>query len=191
MDDPQTKSDRPQSDLTPSLVARLRSGEGDAGAYLNELYRDALVRFCWGYLGCMDQAEDAVQDICYKVLTAETVPDGFRAWLYRIARNHCNNLLRDRIRRKEVGVLPMPSQVHEVLTGLLTRLVNVEQHSRLNELVAQLPESDREVLRLRYVEDLSRSEIAEILEVTESVVKSRLFIGLQRLREAAASGAED
>lgn len=191
MDKPQTQSDRSLIDLTPSLVARLRSGEGDAGAYLNELYRDALVRFCWGYLGCMDEAEDAVQDICYKVLAAETVPDGFRAWLYRIARNHCNNLLRDRIRRKEVGELSMPSQAYEELTGQLTRLVKVEQQSRLNELVAQLPDSDREVLRLRYVEDLPRSEIAEILEVTESVVKSRLFIGLQRLREAAADGAGD
>jgi RNA polymerase sigma-70 factor (ECF subfamily) len=139
----------------------------------------------------MDEAEDAVQDICYKVLAAETVPDGFRAWLYRIARNHCNNLLRDRIRRKEVGELSMPSQAYEELTGQLTRLVKVEQQSRLNELVAQLPDSDREVLRLRYVEDLPRSEIAEILEVTESVVKSRLFIGLQRLREAAADGAGD
>jgi RNA polymerase sigma factor (sigma-70 family) len=191
MDNPQSQSNQSLADLTPSLVVRLRSGEEGAGAYLNELYRDALLRCCWGYLGRMEEAEDAVQDICYKVLVAETIPDGFRPWLYRIARNHCNNLLRDRLRRKDVGELPMPSQVHEELTGQLTHLVKVEEQSQLNDLVAMLPEPDREVLRLRYVEDLQRSEIAEILEVSESVVKSRLYIGLQRLREAAADSAKE
>ena len=82
--------------------------------------------------------------------------------------------------------LPAASQVHELLTGHLTRLARVEQHSRLAELVGQLPETQREVLRLRYVEDLSRAEIAEVLEIPGSVVKSRLFEGLKRLRARAS-----
>ena len=47
-------------------------------------------------------------------------------------------------------------------------------------------EAQREVLRLRYVEDLTRGEIAEVLEVPESAVKSRLFETLKRLREKAS-----
>ncbi len=170
---------------TPSLVARLRSGDPGAGAFLDKLYRDALVRCCWGYLGRVDEAEDAVQDICYKVLTAECVPDTFRPWLYKIARTHCLNLLLHRARRKDGAELPAASQVDELLTGHLTRLVRKEQQSRISELVASLPETQREVLRLRYVEDLSRAEIAEVLQIPESVVKSRLFEGLKRLREQA------
>ncbi len=170
-------------DMTLSLVAKLRSGAEDASTLLDQLFRDALVRFCWGYLSRVDEAEDAVQDILYKVITAENIPDALRPWLYKTARNHCLNLLRRRARRKDGVELPSASQVHELLTGHLTRLVRSEQQSRLGELVQQLPETQREVLRLRYVEDLTRAEIADVLEIPESVVKSRLFEGLKRLRE--------
>ncbi len=173
-------------DLTPTLVAGLREGDPEAGKLLNTLYRERLIRFCWGYVGAIDEAEDAVQEICYKVLTAPKVPDAFRPWLYQTARNECLNLLRRRIRHQERRALPVVSELHEILTGHLTRLVRDEQRSRLGELVCGLPEAQQEVLRLRYVEDLSRAEIAETLELPESVVKSRLFEGLKRLREKAS-----
>ena len=44
-----------------------------------------MVRLAWGYLSDLDDAEDAAQEIFCKVLEAETVPDDFRAWLYRVA----------------------------------------------------------------------------------------------------------
>ncbi|MGB2986524.1 MAG: RNA polymerase sigma factor [Phycisphaerae bacterium] len=180
------ESELQAKDMTPSLVARLRKGGTGAGALLDELYRDKLVRFCWGYLGNMEEAEDAVQDICYRVLAATSVPDAFRPWLYKTARNQCFNLLRHRARHREGQELPAASEVHEVLTGHLTRLVRNEQRSRLSELVRSLPEAQREVLRLRYVEDLPRPEIAEVLDIPESVVKSRLFEGLKQLRKKAS-----
>ena len=173
-------------DRTSTLVSRLREGNPDAGALLDELDRDVLVRFCWGYLGQVEEAEDAAQDTCYKVLTAKGIPDGFRPWLYKIARNHCLNLLRNRARHKDDVGLPTASHLGELLTGHLTRLVRKEQRDRVGELVRGLPESQREVLRLRYVEDLTRSEIAVVLEIAESLVKSRLFEGLKRLRELIA-----
>lgn len=178
--------ERDTGDTTSLLVARLRAADPQAGALLGNLYRDALVRFCWGYLGRMDEAEDAAQDVCCKALSAKNIPDAFRPWLYRTARNHCLNLLRDNARRKDDGELPAASQIHEVLTGHLTRLVRSEERSRVSELVRSLPETQREVLRLRYVEDLSRVEVAEVLDIPESLVKSRLFEGLERLRDLAA-----
>ena len=150
---------------------------------LDELYRAPLLRFCWGYLGSVEEAEDAIQEIWYKVLTAETVPALFRPWLYKIARNQALNMLRHRAACKDARQLPAPSQVDALLTGLLTRLVNEEAKSRLADLVATLSEAQRETLRLRYVEGLSRAEIAEVLDVPVSAVKSRLFEGLKKLRE--------
>ncbi len=173
-------------DRTSTLVSRLREGNPEAGALLDELYRDVLVRFCWGYLGQVEEAEDAAQDTCYKVLTAKGIPDGFRPWLYKVARNHCLNLLRNRARHKDDAGHPTASHLDELLTGHLTRLVQKEQRDRVGELVRGLPESQREVLRLRYVEDLTRAEIAVVLEIAESLVKSRLFEGLKRLRELIA-----
>jgi RNA polymerase sigma-70 factor (ECF subfamily) len=180
MDDPQMPL---ESDLTPALIVRLRAGDRAAGELLERLYRRDLTRFCAGYLGAADQAEDAVQDVFCKVLAAETVPESFRSWVYRIARNRCLDLLRGRARRRDDQALPSESAAAEELTGHLTRLVRQEQHSRLRQLVAALPATQREILRLRYVEGLSRQEIADVLELPESIVKSRLFEGLERLRQ--------
>jgi len=187
LQDRQSDTQIPQSDITPSLVERLRSGDSQAGEILLRQYRDTLVRFCWGYLGRLDEAEDAVQETCCRVLSAETVPDAFRPWMYKLARHHCLNLLRQRARRPDGDVLPAASQIYGAMTGNLTRLVRGEQASRLAELVQSLPDDQREVLRLRYVEDLSRTEIADVLDLNESVVKSRLFEGMKRLREAATA----
>jgi RNA polymerase sigma-70 factor (ECF subfamily) len=142
-----------------------------------------VLRFCWGCLGSREEAEDAVQEVFCKVLAAEQVPDRFRPWLYRIARNHCLNMLRDKARRKDDRVLPSDSRLDAATTGNLTRLVKRELRSRIAHLLAALPAAYREVLQLRYAEGLSRAEIAEVLELPESVVKSRLFEGLKKLRE--------
>jgi RNA polymerase sigma-70 factor (ECF subfamily) len=62
-------------------------------------------------------------------------------------------------------------------------MVRQEQRSRIIHLVGALPESLREALRLRYAEGLKREEIAYILEIAETTVKSRLFEGLKKLGE--------
>jgi RNA polymerase sigma-70 factor (ECF subfamily) len=182
---------RSADDTTLLLVTRLREKHPDAAATLHRLYRDALLRFCWGYLGGVDEAEDATQEISYKVVSAANVPDAFRPWLYRIARNHCLNRLRDRGRNPVNHHLPAPSQLDAALTGQLTRLARDEAKSRVAAMVLELDESYREVLRLRYVEDLPRGEIAEVLDIPESVVKSRLFEGLQKLRGLASRLTSD
>jgi len=171
------------ADLTPSLVARLRSGDTTAGGLLNRLYRQALVRFCRGYLGNREEAEDAVQEVFYKVLRATDVPDNFRAWVYRITRNHCINVLRARARHGDrPGLLPA-SRLAASATGNLTRAVKQELQARIVHLLAALPPAQREVVCLRHGEELSRAEIAFVLDIPESTVKSRLFQGLKKLRE--------
>jgi RNA polymerase sigma-70 factor (ECF subfamily) len=68
------------------------------------------------------------------------------------------------------------------LTGPLTALVRNERWDRLRGIVNELPANQREVLHLRYAEGLSRAEIAEILELDEKLVKSRLFHAMEKLR---------
>jgi RNA polymerase sigma-70 factor, ECF subfamily len=182
MNDPVAEND-PGPEMTPSLLARLRSGDPEAGALLDEHYRQKLVRFCRGYLRSAAEAEDAVQDVLLRVLTSETHPDQFRAWIYQIARNRCLDLLRARGRKRDDGTLPEDADLQAELTGNLTRLVRKELHSRLRHLVAGLTSGQREVLRLRYVEGLSRAEIAQVLDLPEPLVKSRLFEGLEKLRD--------
>lgn len=170
------------ADLSPTLVARLRQGDARAARILDEAYRQNLLRFSYGYLGRLEVAEDVVQDVFTRVLESRTIPENFRAWVYRICRNRCLDVLRARTRKRDDQQLPDDSHLHGDVTGTLTRLVRGEKRARLQELLSELPANQREVLRLRYAEDLSRSEIAAVLGVRESLVKSRLFEGLQKLR---------
>ncbi|MBU0640212.1 MAG: sigma-70 family RNA polymerase sigma factor [Planctomycetes bacterium] len=173
-------------DLTPSLVGRLRAGDAHAGVLLEQIYRQPMLRFCWGYLGSLEEAEDAVQEVFCKALRGEEPPDSFRPWLYRVARNHCLNQVRARARRKDAQILPPESQIGAHTPSNLTRLAQQEVRSRLIRVVGELSEGQREVLCLRYAEGLPRAEIAEVLDIPESVVKSRLFEGLKKLRTHAS-----
>jgi RNA polymerase sigma-70 factor (ECF subfamily) len=172
----------PGEDLTPSLVLRLRDGDSTAGGMLDRLYRDPVLRLCFSYLSNREEAEDATQEIFYKVLRTQAVPDQFRVWLFKIARNHCLNVVRGQRRRRDQESMPGDSEMFASWTGNLTRLVRGERNERLEEALQNLSESHREVLHLRYGEDLSREEIAEILEIPASAVKSRLYEGMKKLR---------
>ncbi|MBI5762738.1 MAG: sigma-70 family RNA polymerase sigma factor [Planctomycetes bacterium] len=171
------------ADLTPSLVIRLRNGDSEAAKMLEAIHGPAILRFCMGYLHDVIDAQDAVQEVFVQTLRSDVVPDHFRAWLYRVARNHCLKVLRTRRRKPPPGDLPPESVFGEDVTGNLTRMARDELHQRLNNLVAALPDTQSEVLRLRYAENLSRDEIAEILEIPVSVVKSRLYEAMKKLRE--------
>jgi RNA polymerase sigma-70 factor, ECF subfamily len=175
------------AELTHSLILRLRQGDEKAGVLLDALYRAPLLRFCEGYIHSREGAEDVVQEVFVRVLTSDTVPDFFRAWLYQIARNRCLDLLRSSRRRPEPEELPTESHLPVEMTGNLTRLVGKEQQEHLLNALNAIPIHQQEVLRLRYAEDLSRAEIARILDLTEPVVKSRIFEGLEALRRQASS----
>ena len=144
-----------------------------------ESYRDALVRFARGYVG--DEAEDVVQDVLARHLQAGAAPQDLRAWLYAMTRNACLNQLRGT--QRLVG-WPEDLDVAMTMTGALTRMERDEAAERLREAVAELPLGEREALRLRYADGLSRTQIAEVLEIPAARVKSWLFSGLQRMRRA-------
>ncbi len=169
-------------DLTPSLIDNMRAGRPEAGRILDVMYRAKLINFCYRYVGAPDVAEDIVQDVFVKVLQNETVPDNFKAWIYKICRNRCLDVLRTSSRRRDDKSLPAASQLQDQMTGFLTRLVEGERLDHLQKLVDDMPEDQREALMLRYGESLSRAEIAEVLDVSEGIVKSKLYHGLERLR---------
>lgn len=166
------------------LLARLRSGDADAAREVAERFHGPLERYAFRWLRDAAAAEDVAQDALVKALELTAPPERLRPWLYRAVRNACLNRRRDAARR---GLEPLGDPgLAESATGHLTRLVRAEQHAAVRALVAELPEAEREVLDLRYGEDLGREEIAEVLGLEPSVVKSRLYEGMQRLRAKAA-----
>ena len=176
-----TDSD-PTDSAQPTLADRLRARAPGASDDLVAEYRPAIVRYAYGYLGDSGAAEDAAQEVLMKALSATTMPDSVRPWLYRIARNHCLNLMRNRRVRGEEAMPERPTFADSA-TGHLSRLVRMENEAEIVARVESLSPDHREVLDLRYGEDLSRDEIAHVLDLPPSVVKSRLYEAMKRLRD--------
>ena len=135
-------------------------------------------------------AEDAAQEIffkAYQALKSFRGQSAFSTWLYRIASNHCLDLLRKRQRERteswEALIEESGEQFHELLTASpdpKTTLANTELVQRA---LAQLSPDYQLILTLRETEGLSYEELAEALHCSLDAIKARLRRARQELLE--------
>ncbi len=158
--------------------ARERAAEETLAALVDE-YSGTLYRVAYSVLHNSTDAEDAVQEAFLRVLrhrdTLHEVRD-HRVWLIRIVWN----IVLDRKRRAKTR--PETDDIADMARVLpaegLTaeeRAAAAQHHSHVLRQVEKLPEKEREVLLLSAFEELSSVEIASVLGITESSVRSRLF----------------
>ena len=162
-------------------------GDQDAFAELVYTYQDAVFNLCYRILSDRVEAEDAAQEAflrAYLNLTRYDPARSFKTWLLTIASNHCI----DRLRRRRMKLMsiddPLPSLTlssdePEPEQASITR----EQSEAIQRLLDKLPPDYRASIVLRYWYDYSYNEIAEMLETTESAIKSRLFRARQMLAD--------
>ena len=159
-------------------LSRARTEETALESLVNQ-YAAALYRVAYSVLRNAADAEDAVQETFLRVLrhrdTLDDVRDQ-RVWLIRIVWN----IVLDRKRRAKTR--PETDDVEELARVLPSAGLSAEQiaaaaqhHARVLACVDKLPLKEREVLMLSAFEELSSVEIAEVLRITESSVRSRLF----------------
>jgi RNA polymerase sigma-70 factor (ECF subfamily) len=158
--------------------ARGRTEDAAISALVDQ-YAGALYRVAYSVLRNPSDAEDAVQEAFLRVLRhRETLAEvrDHRVWLIRIVWN----IVLDRKRRAKTR--PETDDVTELArvlpsTGLSAEelAVAAQHHARVLACVERLPVKEREVLLLSAFEELSSVEIAAVLRITESSVRSRLF----------------
>jgi RNA polymerase sigma-70 factor (ECF subfamily) len=161
-------------------IARAQAGNAEAWGELYQEYAPAIFRFCRRALPTREDAEDATMEIFLKIrgkLGQFDPTRSFSAWLYKVAANHCWDLLRRRKGRQDketedVSSLPLehpdPSQ--------LERLIEKRTSQEVRRALAQLAPRARMALVLRYYSDMSYDEIADALGVR------RAFVGVVLLR---------
>ena len=160
------------------LVIRLQKGDSAALEELIRATQKLGYRLAYGLLQDRQLAEDALQDVyltIYRSISQLREPKAFKGWFCRILSNQCH-----KIRKKK------PTDFLEDMT--VRQQPQQESHSQevetrleVRQAFSQLSESDREVLAMREVLDLSYDEIAETLKVPLSTIKTRLFKARQRL----------
>jgi RNA polymerase sigma-70 factor (ECF subfamily) len=165
-------------------AARLRRGDTAGLAGLMGRHQDRLFRYLLRLAGEKAVAEDVFQQTWLQV--AERIgrydrSRPFAPWLFAVARN----LALDHLRRRQpesLDELPEPEAPARPDADPFARAVALQRGARLADAVAALAPLDREVLTLRFEEDLALPELAERLAVPLPTAKARLYRALTRLR---------
>jgi RNA polymerase sigma-70 factor (ECF subfamily) len=174
---------------TQALARGLRRRDPDLLDHLIEQYHHRLFRYLLYLTGSREAAEEFFQDTWVRVIDRAHQYNGkfkFEAWLFTIARN----LVIDFKRREksvygfidlgECGQMPEPGATDTPSPADLA--VAHEESERAAAALARLAANYREVLLLRFQEELSLEEIAAVVAAPLSTVKSRLYRGLSELR---------
>jgi RNA polymerase sigma-70 factor (ECF subfamily) len=164
-------------------AGRLRSGDSAGLAGLMERHQDRLLRFLLRLLGERAMAEDVFQQAWLRVAERIRRYDAtrpFAPWLFAVARNLALDVLRRR-RPESLEAVAEPAAASG--SDPLRSAVAHERGSWVGEAVAALAPLDREVLALRFEEDLALPELAATLGVPVPTAKARLYRALARLRE--------
>jgi RNA polymerase sigma-70 factor (ECF subfamily) len=169
-------------------VGRVLQGEVNAFAALVEAYQWPVFNLAYRMLGDRNEAEDAAQEAflrVYRHLDRYDAERPFKTWLLSVASNYCI----DRLRRRRLVWLSLdePLPPHPALTSHAPDPEEMamcgERSAQVQRLLAKLSPDNRLVVILRYWYGYSYAEIAEVLQTTESAVKSRLFRARRALAE--------
>jgi RNA polymerase sigma-70 factor (ECF subfamily) len=178
-----------------ALVARLRSGDGQAFEELVRRDTPRLLRVARRFLDSEEDARDAVQDAfvsAFRSIGEFESTARLSTWLHRIVINASLMKLRTRRRKPEEDIekyLPrFLEDGHQVESSVgwpespEAAAQRAETANFVRAAIARLPETYRVVLMLRDIEELSTEEVAEMLGLTPNAVKIRLHRGRQALR---------
>ncbi|HLW99382.1 MAG TPA: sigma-70 family RNA polymerase sigma factor [Candidatus Acidoferrales bacterium] len=175
------------------LIARARTGNLEAWGDLYREFAAPIFRFCRRSLPAREDAEDATTEIFMKVREKLGQYDSsrpFQAWLYKVAANHCWDMLRRRRIRQDLeteGVEEMPLEHPD--PSQLDQLLEQRSSQDMREALAKLPSRSRMALVLRYYTEMSYDEIAESLGLRRNFVGVVLLRARHQLREALAGQA--
>ena len=170
-------------------ISRLQKGDAEALALVMAQYQHRLYRFLLRLAQDSFAADDLFQQTWVRVMEKIGRYDSrlaFDPWLFSVARN----LAIDYLRRHRASSLDIPNERGETpaerLTGdvpdPLEQMIEFERGTILAAAIAELPVIHREVLTLRFEEEMKLDEIATVVGIPLSTVKSRLLRALETLR---------
>ena len=169
-------------DVQPAISTR------DPMAYFEELYEKYatdVLRVCYFYLGDRQKAEDVCQDVFVRLITnAPELQEGReKAWLLKVALNRCRDLWRGAwLKRVVLGspafeLVPAPDEIGKLA-----------DQQEMMQAINQLPSTFKEVILLHYYQGWGISEIAEMMELPEGTISSRLSRGRKKLESILKGG---
>ncbi|MBX7247142.1 MAG: RNA polymerase sigma factor [Candidatus Sumerlaeaceae bacterium] len=171
------------------LMSELAQGHGEVLETLMGRHGGAIFSYLRRLTRSHETAEDLYQETWIRVVrncTQHVGTHGLRPWLYRIAMNTARDHSRRERAEKRGGSsvhVELDEQVVATVAAPAPAGLAPSEADALHRAVAQLPEAFREVVELRYFEELPVAEIAAVMGLPDGTVKSRLARGLRQLEE--------
>ncbi len=173
---------------TPDKKTSPGKNGGSEMAYFEELYEKYatdVLRVSYFYLGDRQKAEDVCQDVFVRLLTnAPELTEGReKAWLLKVALNRCRDLWRGAwMKRVVLGsptfeLIPAPDDTDRK-----------DDEEAMMAAIHELPAAFREVILLHYYQGYGISEIAEMMDLPEGTISSRLSRGRKKLESILEGG---
>jgi RNA polymerase sigma-70 factor (ECF subfamily) len=159
---------------------------------LIEKYRQPLFRHALYILRDQDEAYDVVQETYIRAIRESRIFDPefrMKAWLFRVTKNLCLNQVRNTTRR--AAILQANPQPDRQESEQWQKMFEGEQEILMMETLDKLSDDHREILVLRYYDELSYAEIAQVLDIKLGTVMSRLSRARQKIQEILPSEFQD
>ena len=171
------------------LLRRAQRGDPDAFEQLMTPLEKMVWRICWHYTGEREAASDCGQDTMVRIwknLGNYRGDCAFETWVYRVAANCCIDFLRKKKRDRSESIEPLKEQGFDPpdpKADTEEQAVREDEHARLRECIARLPEEQQEALVMTQLEGVSYEAAAARLGVSEGTVKSRVNRAKVKLKE--------
>lgn len=160
------------------LVKQIKSGSTEALEELINKYYNDIFSYSYRILGSYHEAEDVTHEVfmsMMKAITSYKEESKFKAWIFTIAHNKCMNIIAMRKKYSDISDI-MEVADNEDFT------VRESEREYVKAILNTLPENQRYTLILKYYYNLTAKEIGKITNSKISTVKSRLFQGIQKLK---------
>lgn len=169
--------------MVSRLVRQAKKGNKDALLQLIMADRDAYYRLAYSYMGNEHDAMDAMEDMIvtlYEKIGQLQKAEAFYGWSKTILVNRCKALL-----RKNGMFQPLEEELEASVQALTEAnpYRSTESEMDMQALLAHLNAQQREAIELRYVHDFPYQTIADMTGVPLGTIKSRISIGMQKLKE--------
>jgi RNA polymerase sigma factor (sigma-70 family) len=169
-----------------SLIQRIIQQDRSALSVLYDRYARVVYAVAYRSLGSVEESEEVVMDVFAKIWTAAASYDAAKArvdtWIFMMTRSRVLDRLRSKQRRNKVTDAVMVFDLPTTTTDHSLDLEIAERRNQVIAALANLPPEQRQVLELAYFSGWSQREIAESTGLALGTVKTRIRLGLEKLR---------
>jgi len=184
------------ADIDAQLMLRVRDGDEDSIRVLLNKHRNPLVHFLFRMVQERAVSEELAQEVFLRMYRSRTTYEPtarFTTWMFRIATHVALNWLRDeknargheRLDEDRGGEMPA-RELPDRRPSVEQRMVYEARLQEIRDAIARLPEKQRAAVLMHKYEEMEYSQIAGVLECSESAVKSLLFRAYETLRSRLA-----